>query len=256
MAVGRLTEAAVRGPKAITRVLDLLSLLARKPGGMTLSDLSTALSVPKSTFLGTLRGLADLNFLVHEDGRYRLGSAAYHFATRIVNNWSAPEMISEEIKTLAHKTGESVGFAIADWEIGQAFYTGAVNSRQTVRYAMQVGLRAPLYASAAGRVLLAYALPEQIEAYLRRAHLKPLTSRTRIAPQAIREDLADIRVKGYCASFGEMLSDTAAIGVPIFGRNGKALGAMMLAAPLNRMEANFDPYLAAVIESGKRASAG
>lgn len=249
-------EPRAKGPKAITRVLDLLDLLSGKPDGMTLADLSLAMSVPKSTFLDTLRGLCDRHFLVHEDGRYRLGSSAYHFASRIVRNWSAPEMIRVEVKALAHDTAESVGFAVADWEIGQVFYTEAVNSTQPVRYAMQAGLRAPLYASAAGRVLLAYASPERLDAYLARAHLKPLTGNTRTDPQVIRAHLAEIQAQGYCASFGELLADTAAIAVPIFRPDGLMEGAMMIAAPLDRMKQNFDRFLAAVIKAGKRASAG
>lgn len=249
-------EKRTKGPKAITRVLDLLLLLAGKQEGMSLSDLSAALSVPKSTFLDTLRGLAERQFLVHEDGRYRLGPAAYHFASRIVANWSAPEMIRIQVKALARATGESVGFAIADWEIGQAFYTEAVNSTQPVRYAMQAGLRAPLYASAAGRVLLAYAPPERVDAYLERAHLKPLTGSTRTDPQSIRANLEEIRRQGYCASFGEMLSDTAAIAVPIRDTDGRTVGAMMIAAPLDRMKTNYDRFLAAVMEAGRRASGG
>lgn len=250
------SEAKTKGPRAMTRVLDLLSLLAGKPDGMTLADLSTEMSVPKSTFLDTLRGLSDLNFLAHDDGRYRLGSAAYQFASRIVSSWSAPDMVRVQVKALARETAESVGYAIADWEIGQAIYMEAVNSRQPVRYAMQAGLRAPLYASAAGRVLLAYASDERREAYLARANLRALTDNTRTDPQSIRENLAEIRAQGYCASFGELLSDTAAISVPIFGPNGRAVGAMMVAAPLDRMKRNYDHLLASVIEAGKRASAG
>ena len=248
--------ARAKGPKAIARVLDLLSLLSGKPDGMSLSDLSLAMSVPKSTFLDTLRGLCELHFLVHEDGRYRLGSAAYQFASRLISSWSAPEMVRTEVKALARVTAESVGFAIADWEIGQAIYMEAVNSRQAVRYAMQAGLRAPLYASAAGRVLLAYASPRRLDAYLAGANLRPLTGSTRTDPEAIRQNLAEIREQGYCASFAELLDDTAAISVPIFGPDRQTVGAMMVAAPLDRMKRNYDDLLAAVIAAGKRASAG
>lgn len=249
-------ERRTRGPRAITRVLDLLSLLAGKQDGMSLAELSQALSVPKSTFLDTLRGLCDLHYLSHRDGRYHLGSAAYQFASRIITNWSAPDMIRLQVRRLADETGESVGFAIADWDIGQAFYTEAVNSRHPVRYAMQAGLRAPLYASAAGRVLLAYAAPDQLDAYLKRAHLKALTKGTRTDPASIRANLVEIREQGYCASFGEMLSDTAAIAVPIFGPDGGIIGALMIAAPLDRMKVQFDRFLETILRIGRHASAG
>lgn len=242
------------GPRAITRVLDVLLLLAKHRDGLGLADLSAAMAVPKSTFLGTLRGLTERRYLVHEDGRYRLGSNAYHLASRIVTSWSAPEMIRAQVKGLARATGESVGFAIADWELGQAIYTEAVNSEQPVRYAMQAGLRAPLYASAAGRVLLAFGPAERVEAYLARGTLRPLTGRTRTDPDAIRANLVEIRAQGFCASFGEMLRDTAALSVPVTDPDGLVIGAMMIAAPLDRMRTRHEALLAAVCEAGRRAS--
>lgn len=248
-------EQRAKGPRAITRVFDLLKKLAGKQDGMSLAELSTVLAVPKSTLIDTLRGLCDLHYLSHRDGRYRLGPTAFHFASRIVANWSAPEMIRAQVRKLADETGESVGFAIADWEIGQAFYTEAVNSRQPVRYAMQAGLHAPLYVSAAGRVLLAYASHDRVDAYLARAHLKPLTDGTRTSTEAIRENLEAIRGQGYCASFGEMLSDTAAIAVPIRGAEGDNLGALMIAAPLDRMKLNFERLLELILQAGRQASA-
>ena len=249
-------QVRTRGPKAVTRVLDLLALLANRPDGMTLSELSAELSVAKSTFLDTLRGLCDLQYLSLADGRYRLGSASYHFASKIVTNWSAPDMVRAAVKRLAEASKESVGFAIADWETGQAIYIVAVNSRQPVRYAMQAGLKAPLYASAAGRVLLAYGSDARIRDYLGKATLRSLTQNTTTDPEGIVQNLRVIRDQGYCASFGEMLRDTAAIAVPIFDPAGKVLGAMMLAAPLDRMKAGFERLLALTLEAGRTASAG
>lgn len=248
------TEARTKGPKAISRVLDLLLLLSKHRDGLNLTELSAALSVPKSTFVDTLRGLCDLQYLVQEDGRYRLGSVAFRLAARMMAAWSAPDMVRHPLKLLARETHESVGFAIADWGIGQAIYTEAVNSTQPVRYAMHVGVRAPLYASAAGRVLLAFAASDVVEDYLQRAQLKALTPYTRTSVSDIWANLEDIRRKGYCASFGEMLRDTAAIAVPVFGPEDGITGAMMLAAPLDRMRSNFQHLLLAILNAGRQAS--
>lgn len=249
------SEPRPQGPRAITRVFDLLKVLSGKTDGLTLAELSTATSVAKSTMIDTLRGLCDSRYLRLRDGRYFLGPAAYHFASRIVANWSAADMVSQQVRKLADETGESVGFAIVDWDIGQAFYTVAMNSRHPVRYAMHPGLRAPLYASAAGRVLLAFAETERVENYFARAHLKSLTGATRTSPEVIRENLRQIRADGYCASFGEMLPDTAAIAVPVRGPEGEHVGALMVAAPLDRMKANYERLLEATIEAGHQASA-
>ncbi|TWB31000.1 IclR family transcriptional regulator [Nitrospirillum viridazoti] len=242
------------GPRAMSRVLDLFDLLARRRQGMTLSELSQALDVPKSTFVSSLRALVADGFLIMEGGLYQLGPGAYRLAGTILSSWSLPDLVRHYVRELASTTGESVGFAIADWDIGQAIYTDAVNSPQPVHYAMRVGLRAPLYASAAGRVLLAHAPANQRQAYFARAHLRPLTPATRTSPEQVEESLDEIRRLGYCASFGEMLPDTAAIAVPVHDANDAVLGALIVAAPIERLRNSFPALLAHTVRVGRQAS--
>jgi DNA-binding IclR family transcriptional regulator len=242
------------GPKAMTRVLRLFDLLARQREGMSLSEISAALDVPKSTFLGSLRALAADGYLICNGGSYRLGPAAYRLAGTIQAGFVMPDIVRHYVRDLASRTRESVGFAIVDWDLGQAIYIDAINSTQPVHYAMRAGIRAPLYASASGRVLLAYASEEQRAAYFARAKLRKLTSETVIEPVVIEHRLEEIRTKGYCASFGEMLPDTAAIAMPIFDPLGHISGSLMLAAPIDRLKENFDTLLGHLLEVGHTAS--
>lgn len=242
------------GPRAMTRVLRLFDLLAKNRSGMTLSELSQAMGVAKSTFLASLRGLAADGFLICEDNVYRLGPCAYRLAGNIIMAWSQPDIVRHYVHELAEATGESVAFAIADWDIGQAIFTDAVNSRQPVHYAMRAGIRAPLYASAAGRVLLAYSSAEQCQDYLGRGHFRALTPSTRTTPDKLLESLESIRRLGYCASFGEMLKDTAAIAVPVFDASDMVIGALIVAAPLDRLRASFESLLGRTLHFGRLAS--
>jgi DNA-binding IclR family transcriptional regulator len=119
---------------------------------------------------------------------------------------------------------------------------------------MRVGVTAPLYASAAGRVILAYAPAERRDEYLARAHFKSLTPATRVTLDAIEENLRSVRAIGYCASFGEMLKDTAAIAAPVFDASEANIGALLVAAPLDRMRRNFDTLLPQVLDYSRQAS--
>lgn len=238
----------------MSRVLRLLDLLAARRGGMTLSEASEALDVAKSTLLASLKALVTDGFLISEGGSYSLGPASYRLAGGILASWSMPDLMRSYVRGLADTTQESVGFGIADWEIGQVIYTDGVNSPQPVHYAMRVGIRAPLYASAAGRVLLAYAPEERRAAYMARMPFKALTEATLTTAERLNENLQSVRQLGYCASFGELLKDTAAIAVPVFDPNDEIVGALMVAAPLERMRANFDQLLTALQSFGRRAS--
>ena len=242
------------GPRAMSRVLRLFHILAREPNGQTLSELSKRLEVPKSTFLDSLRPLVADGFLISEGNVYRLGPAAYRLAGTIMSSAGLPDLVRHYVRRLADQTHESVGYAVADWEIGQAIYTDAINSTQPVHYAMRAGIRAPLYASAAGRVLLAYAPAERRRDYFARARFRSLTEATETDAAEIERRLAAILELGYCASFGEMLKDTAALAVPVSDATGTVTGALMIAAPLDRMRSNIDTLLGAVREAGRLAS--
>lgn len=250
----KIAETSAAGPRAMSRVLKLFDLLARNRGGLTLSAISSALDVPKSTFLASLRALVADGFLLAEGNLYRLGPNAFRLAGSILSSWSMPDIVRHYVRHLASETGESVGFAIADWEIGQVIYTEAVNSIQPVHYAMRAGLRAPIYASASGRVLLAHAAPDRRRDYLARTQFKALTPVTKTTPASIEETCDSVRRLGYAASFGEMLRDTASIAVPVFDASDAVIGALMVAAPLDRMRSTFRSLLTLVIQSGRKAS--
>ena len=242
------------GPRAMSRVLQLFTALARHRKGMTLSQISQELEAPKSTLLNSLRPLVSDGYLVADGPLYKLGPHAFRFAAGIMASFSMPELIETYIRNLAEQTHELVGFAIGDWKAGRMIYIKAVPSPQPVVYAMVVGVSAPLYASAGGRVLLAYAPEEARDAYLARGPFRPLTDRTEVDPDRLRQKLIEIRDQGYCVSFGEMLSDTAAMAAPVFEGHGATIGALVIGAPIERMRANEDALLQALVATAQRAS--
>ncbi len=241
------------GPRAMSRVLEIFATLAKVRIGMTLTELSQALGVAKSTLTDSLRALAADGYLICQDNIYRLGPRTNRLASAIVAAWSSADTVRYSVRELAAATKESVGYAIADWEVGHVIYVDAVTSTQPVHYAMRPGVRAPLYASAAGRIVLAFTEEARRKAYLEHAHMRPLTRATRTSVEELEAHLGDVRRLGYCASFGEMLPDTAAIAVPVFDGDELA-GALMVATPIERMRANFSTLLSTVVKAGRRAS--
>ena len=242
------------GPRAMSRVLRLFDLLAARRGGLTLSEVSEAIAVPKSTLLASLKALVADGYLTSDGGGYVLGPRSYRLAGSMLAAWSMPDLIRPYIRALAEATRESVGFGLVDWEIGQVIYTDAVNSSQPVHYAMRPGLRAPLYASAAGRVLLAYAPPERVEDYVARMSFKALTPATLTTVEQLAARLAEVRKLGYCASFGELLPDSGSISAPVFDPSGDLVGALMVGAPQERLRANYEDLLAALLNCARLAS--
>jgi len=257
MAVDSETEANERetgGPRAMSRVLRLLDCLAKSPEGLSLADLSAALATPKSTLLNSLKPLTAEGFLVAEGNLYRLGPRAFRLAADIGSAWSLPRIVRGYMREVAEATRESVALAVLDLEMRRFVYIDSIESPQPVRYATRIGMSGPLYATAAGRVLLAHQPEDYQEAYLKTAKLAAITPRTNTDPAVLRRQLEEARSEGFWVSAGESVPDSAAVAAPIFGPDGQILAALSLGAPSERLDANRERYVRAVRTAAARAS--
>src|SRR5437764_3653716 len=95
---GPSSNGAASGPRAMSRVLRLFDLLAARRTGMTLSEASDALDVPKSTLTSSLKALVADGFLIADGGAYQLGPGAYRLAGTILASWSMPDLMRPYVR--------------------------------------------------------------------------------------------------------------------------------------------------------------
>jgi len=133
-------------------------------------------------------------------------------------------------------------------------YVDAIESPHAVRFTVSIGAARPLYPTAAGRVLLAYLEPDQLEEYLRTTKLEAQTPRTNTNRTALREELERIRKTRISISLGEMFAESAAIASPVFGADGKIVGAIAIGASVVRLEPRLDELRPLILDVASRAS--
>ncbi len=109
-----------------------------------------------------------------------------------------------------------------------------LESPQNVRIVARLGLRLPLYAGSAGKVILAFLDEERQEEILRTVPLQPFTKHTISDVKVLREELVKIRQLGYGYSHGEWIQDASGVAAPIFGPDRKVMGALTISGPSQR----------------------
>src|SRR5690606_35296100 len=150
-------DRAATSPQSVTRVIRILEALCSSPDPMSLADLSRALDAPKSRLAALLRGLADEQLVVAADGAWRLGPGAFGLGSALIEGrrrFQASDLVREGMRRLAERSGETVLFAVPDEDGETMTYVDVIESRNAVRFAVSVGDRRPLYATAGGRALL------------------------------------------------------------------------------------------------------
>ena len=227
---------AENSPRSLTRVLGLFGAIARAADGMTLARLSTEIDSPKSSLLTLLRPLVVKGYLMHEGGVYRLGPAIFRLAADILSTRSFPKLIRPFMQQLVERSQESVYLAVIDRQARCVTYVEGIESPQPIRYRAPLGSPRPLYCSAAGRLLLAYADEAWREGYLRTVQLKPMTERTLTHRAELRKELQKIRKSGLAISIGEAVPGAAGLAAPVFDTDGKPAAALLIGAPVDRFE--------------------
>jgi IclR family transcriptional regulator, acetate operon repressor len=245
----------VSGPRSLTRLLGIFDVLAKAPDGMSLAELNVILESPKSSLLNLLRPLVAEGYLMHDVGRYRLGPSIFRLSAGVMAAWNFSKMLRPFLVELSKSTNETVYIGVLDVEHKEITYVDVIESEQSVRYAMHVGRRTPLYCTAAGRVLLAHAPENFVTDYMKTVKLERRTPQTIATKKALRDELDHILETGLSVSRGELLPDSAGVSSPIFGPNGNVIAAMAIGAPLERFDRERPQLEAHMVRMAQRASA-
>lgn len=226
-------------PRSATRIPRLLCLLAEKPDGATLSELSEASATPKSSLLALLRALTQSGFLQLRGGRYVIGPESVKLASSIVSHRRFPDVAMPVVDALADATGESALLAQLATDTPAAVYVYVAHSKNALRFMADVGSREQLYASSVGRVLLAFQPKEWRENYVRRTALEPITDKTVRTKGELRRIVEAVRRDRVATSLEETIEGVAGTASPIFDKGGNVLAGLVIGAPISRVQARI-----------------
>jgi len=218
------------------RLVALFESLAKSEEGVSLAELSATIRAPKSSLLGILRSMVTAGYMEHGHGLYRLGPKSFRLAADILSTRSFPKLIRPFMQQLMERSRESVYLAVIDKAARCVTYVEGIESTQPIRYMAPLGSPRPLYCSAAGRLLLAYADEDWRNDYLRTVQLKAMTERTLTHRAGLRKELEKIRKTGLAISIGEAVPGAAGLAAPVFDTDGKPAAALLIGAPVDRFE--------------------
>lgn len=198
-----MTETPTRasgGVQSVDRAFDLLELVADAGGEATLSQLADASGLPQPTIHRLLRTLISGGYVRQQPSRrYSLGPRLIRLgetASRVLGASAGPHLTR-----LRDLTGETSNMAVLDGD--QVVYVAQVPSPHAMRMFTEVGQRVDLHCTAVGKAVLATLPPAECDRILSRITMSPHTIHTITDPAVIREEIEQIRERGYAVDDGE-----------------------------------------------------
>ena len=223
------------GAAALAKGLYLLDVIGERSKPPRFRDLQAATGLPKGTLARLLNTLVLYRLVRHEesDNTYRLGHRVFELAHRVWDSFDLRGAAAPMLDRLAESMRETVALCALDGNhvlyIDQRARGGAFGFR------IEVGRRAPLHCTAGGKALLAFATPQAHRTMLGSAPLQRFTERTLVDRDALDADLALTRARGYALSISEHVAGVSAAAAPIFDHTGRAVAAIGMFGPSERM---------------------
>jgi DNA-binding IclR family transcriptional regulator len=200
------------------RVLAVLVELAKLPDGASLDAMARAVKSPKPTVHRALASLCKAG-LAGKDGRgrYVLGDEFLRMA--FLNQELRPDHVRVQpiLARLAAHFGETAHYAVLDGPdiVYRAKVDPAIGA---IHLTSTVGGRNPAHATAVGKLLLSFALPDfdSVNDWTGAHDLVARTARTAVTPEQLHEQLELIRVRGYATDNEENEPGVNCLALPIF----------------------------------------
>jgi IclR family transcriptional regulator, acetate operon repressor len=226
--------------KSAQRTIEVLELLGRSSGPLSLAELHQRLGYPKSSLSMLLRTLVEAGWLETDPTgtRYGIGLHALLVGTAYLDGDPVVAAARETMAWLAETTTETVHMARLDG--ADIVYLATRESQHYLRPMSRVGRRLPAYATSLGKALLA-------EAYAPiPADLVPITPYTIVDPVAFADDLALTRARGYAIDHEENV-----VGLRCFGAairvTGAARDAISCSVPVARLVPGREEQIVAAL---------
>ena len=205
----------------------IFQLLAENPEGVSLSGISQALGIPKTTTFRLLFTLEELGYVesASRNGLFRIGYKMGIWAREGTVATSLVEIGRPILKRLAEETRQTAKISIA--RNNHAVVIAKHDSPEEMRIYVKVGAVFPLHSGAASRILLAWLPEADLEIYLA-SGLDRFTGHTLADRGELLGSLDTIRNQGYAVDDGEYLEGVGAVAVPIRGFGGNVVAALSL----------------------------
>ena len=223
------------------------ALAAETDRGLTLGDLSTRVSMPKSTVHRYLATLLELGLALRSDtDRFRLGTKVIELAGGYLANNDLRKESESIMDELSSQTNETVHLAVRSGS--EVVYIAKVESKHALRMYSYIGARLPMYSTALGKSMLAFGPEGWLRETLTRG-LERRTPHTIVSPSALKAELADIRERGFSLDNEENEVDVRCVGAPVLDFSRTVVAAISVSGPVDRMNERRSAELGPVVRA-------
>jgi DNA-binding IclR family transcriptional regulator len=220
----------------VERTFDILEYISRQPEGLTNSELSRHLRIPKSSASYILRTMERRGYVRLSSGKYKLGYRCLILGRGALAGSNLKETALPILKRLTDRTSLTANLAILDHT--DVVYIEKAEAPSFIKMDTYLGRRMPAHATSVGKAILAFLPSEELDAVLKGHMLERLTPKTITSHQKLFRELEIIRRQGYAVDDEESSLHVRCVGAPVFGNSARVEAAVSVSGTTLKVDAS------------------
>lgn len=213
----------------LAKASDILGAFTVEHPVLSQAEITRRANLPHSTTRRLIAEMVDHGLLEKTaDGEFVLGLRLWELGSISHRVLSLRDTAMPFMTVLNQALGQHVQLAVR--EGNEAAIVERVSATNAVALQLKLRNRVPLHASGAGKALLAFATATEIDAFLAQP-LSELTAKTITDPTQLRQDLDQIRQRGYAIVREETQLGVVAVAAPIINRRRHVVASLSVVVP-------------------------
>ncbi len=202
------------------RILEYLSRYNHRTS--SLADICKSLDINKSTCHRILKVLENHNYVFYNEDKkqYSLGSSLVVLGARATEFIDYLEICKHHLKELSEDIQQTV-VLLEPTTNNRLMYVAKEEPSLPIRVTVSVGQRFPLTSASFGKCYLAFMDEQKAEEIIQKSGFKQFTSKTITNIEEFKQELENVRMKGYAESYEEHTPNVCGVAAPIFNINGE-----------------------------------
>jgi len=212
--------------ETLLRGLNILSLYTRETPALTLTEITKATNLNKTTVYRILTTLENTGYLIRdpETKRYRPGLKVLQLGFASISSLEVRQVARRYLEQLSQQVGESVSLSVLDGS--DIIYIDRVRNQGIVGVVLGIGSRLPAHCASMGKAMIAHLPSADLRQYLDEVVPEPCTPKSLVDSRALETELALVRKQGYATNDEELEMGLRAVAAPIWDTSNRVVAAV------------------------------
>jgi IclR family transcriptional regulator, pca regulon regulatory protein len=219
--------------QGVERCFAVIRAFGPNAQSLTIAGVAQRSGLTRSVARRYLFTLRELGFVVQHGALFSMTPRILDLGFTYLSTIDVARVAQPFMEQAVERLHESCSAAILDGT--DIVYVVRVPARRIMSANLVLGSRLPAHATSLGKVLLAYADPRELDAYLALKPLRPITRHTIVDERVFRRVLEDVRKRGWAAANDESEVGVRSIAAPVYNHRNKIEAAVNVAGHASRL---------------------